>query len=47
MINALRRLLYRSASLLGDMRAVQRGPQAIAARLVRKALLRNLFKVLR
>ena len=32
----LRSLLYRIASLLGDIRAAQRGPAAILKRIVRK-----------
>jgi hypothetical protein len=34
----LRSVLYKLARLCGDWRAVQRGPDAIARRLVRKAL---------
>lgn len=36
----LRSLLYRAARFLGDVQAVQRGPNAIAKRIARKATLR-------
>lgn len=36
----MRSQLYRLASLMGDLRALQRGPRALFARLLRKALLR-------
>jgi hypothetical protein len=39
-INAIRRLLYRLAALLGDVQALRRGPTAIAKRLVRKQVWR-------
>jgi hypothetical protein len=39
-INAIRRLLYRLAALLGDVQAVRRDPAAIAKRLVRKRVWR-------
>jgi len=41
---SLRALLYRLASLLGDLNAVKKGPQAIAKRIVRKAVYRRLPK---
>jgi len=36
MIMNLRQMLYRAASILGDLKAVQRGPVAIVKRVARK-----------
>ena len=46
-MNALRRLLYRFGSLLGDINAVRRGPEAVVARLVRKAILKRVGMLLK
>jgi hypothetical protein len=50
-INKIRSLLYKSASLLGDINAVSKGPTAMAKRAARKAagrgfgsLMRKFFK---
>lgn len=47
MITQLRQLCYRFASFLGDANAVRKGPQAIAERLIRKAVMRSTMKLLR
>lgn len=46
MINVVRRILYRLASILGDVNAVSRGPKAIAKRVVRKTATRESMKLL-
>lgn len=46
-MNKLRSWLYWAARLLGDVNAIQRGPEAIARRLVRKAAGRQFGKLLR
>lgn len=43
----MRRLLYALARLLGDVNAVQRGPDAVARRVVRKAAYRGFASILR
>jgi hypothetical protein len=43
----LRRSLYRSARVLGDLQAVERGPKAIVKRTERRFLGRLLGKLLR
>lgn len=37
---SLRSMLYRIARLMGDVRAIRRGPRAIARRAARKGLMR-------
>jgi hypothetical protein len=43
---ALRRLLYRLASILGDINAASRGPAALAKRLSRKTLTKSASKTI-
>jgi hypothetical protein len=45
-MNALRSLLYKLASLLGDINAIRRGPKAVMKRVVRKATTRSTLKAL-
>jgi hypothetical protein len=40
-VSSLRRNLYRTARLLGDVQAAQRGPAAYAKRVVRKSVYRQ------
>lgn len=42
----LRSLLYKSARILGDINAVQRGPSAILKRAGRKVAARGIFSLL-
>ncbi|MFO8034031.1 MAG: helix-turn-helix domain-containing protein [Candidatus Bipolaricaulota bacterium] len=42
-----RRGLYRMGSLLGDLRAVSRGPKALGRRFVRKSAYRSMGRMLR
>jgi hypothetical protein len=46
-INSVRRVLYVVARILGDINAVRRGPKAMVKRFVRKAVLKEVGKVLR
>lgn len=46
-MNKLRSWLYWAARLLGDVNAIQRGPEAIARRLVRKAAGRQVGRLMR
>lgn len=39
---SLRSFLYMLARIMGDVRAVRRGPRAIGTRIVRRALFRTL-----
>jgi len=39
--------LYRAARLLGDLNALEEGPEALAKRLVRRTIYREVFKALR
>lgn len=41
MISRIRRSLYRAARVLGDVEAVAHGPEAMARRMVRKAVYRR------
>jgi hypothetical protein len=46
-INGVRRILYRAASILGDINAIARGPKAILKRIVRKQINRQVGKATR
>lgn len=46
MLNTIRSFLYSLASLLGDVNAISRGPQAIAKRVARKAATAQSMKLL-
>jgi hypothetical protein len=45
-MGSLRRLLYQLASLLGDVNAISKGPNAIAKRIVRKTVTRKAGKLM-
>lgn len=44
---SIRSLLYRLASLLGDINAVRKGPDAVAKRIVRKAIYKRIGRAMR
>jgi len=46
-ISKVRRRLYRSASILGDVEAVSKGPSAMGRRVVRKSIWRVVGRLLR
>ena len=46
MLNQLRRALYWSARVLGDVNAVRRGPVAVVKRIERKFIWRTTFRLL-
>ena len=44
---SLRNVLYRMASILGDVNSIRRGPKAVVKRAVRKVAYKQMSKLLR